>query len=262
MISNNGHIQAEAGVLSTLEKTEGTMSLTEQSRRRCPWTFSHKAFCKGSSNLILCIGVGLDHDFDPPCLLLPIFSPEVFHPCFSCHPTVMDLGTGFDISSPSISTQGPITTKTCISNTLLVPRSEHTFLPDPTSPPWVDSQTSDSFSSFSDLGAAHHSCFSFIPKSTLPSWRPTNHTVIQSHSWSFKQSCRKTSPFLPALLPNLHNWSSSTQDQDLDCYFTVHWLISIFSSDFFFYLFTFLALCLCPSSAFICQTSSFLQSTA
>lgn len=172
------------------------------------------------------------------------------------------LALGFDISSPSISTQGPITTKTCISNTLLVPRSEHTFLPNPTSPPWVDSQTSDSFSSFSDLGAAHHSCFSFIPKSTLPSWRPTNHMVIQSHSWSFKQSCPKTSPFLPALLPNLHNWSSSTQDQDLDCYFTVHWLISIFSSDFFFYLFTFLALCLCPSSAFICQTSSFLQSTA
>lgn len=97
MISNNGHIQAEEVGFSTLEKTEGTMFLTEQSWR-CPWTFSHKPFCKGSSisNLILCIVVGLDHDFGPPCFLLSTFSPEVFHPCFSCHPAMMlDPGTGF-----------------------------------------------------------------------------------------------------------------------------------------------------------------------
>lgn len=49
---------------------------------------------------------------------------------------------------------------------------------DPTSPPCVDPQTSDSFSSFSALGAAHHSCFSFIAKSSLLSWRPRNHTVF------------------------------------------------------------------------------------
>lgn len=165
----------------TLEKTEATMSWTEQSWRRCPWTFSHKPFCKGSSisNLILHIGLGLDHDFGPPCFLLSSFYPKVFRPCFSCRPAmILDLGTGFALTSPSISTQGSLTTKTCILNTLLVPRSEHIFLPDPTSPPCIDSQTSDSFSSFSVLSAVHHSCFSFISESTLPSWRSRNHTVF------------------------------------------------------------------------------------
>ena len=89
----------------------------------------------------------------------------------------------------------------------------------------------------------------------------TSHSM-QLHTWSYKHSCPKTSPFLPALPPNLHNLIFSCQGQDLDHYFTVHCLISIFSSNFFFCLFTFLALCLCPFPMLICQMPSFLQSVA
>lgn len=69
--------------------------------------------------------------FYPPSLL-----KYFIHASPAIQPWCWTLALGFDLSSPSISTQGALTTKTCISNTLL--RSEHIFLPDPTSPPcWL-----------------------------------------------------------------------------------------------------------------------------
>lgn len=63
---------------------------------------------------------------------------------------------------------------------------------------------------------------------------------VQSHTWSYKHSHAKTSPFLPPLPPNLHNLSFSCQDQDVDHYFTD---LSLSSHLIFFCLFTFLAFC-------------------
>lgn len=125
----------------------------------------------------------------------------------------------------------------------------------------VDSQTSDSFSYFSILGAEHHWSFSFIPKSSLPPWRPRNHTVF-NHTvkvintavlWSLLYLHYSPASITGVLPPRTKIQTTISQCTGLSL--SSH-LIS------FFYLCTFLALCLCPFPVFICQMSSFLQSTA
>lgn len=165
--------------------------------------------------------------FYPPSLL-----KYFIHASPAIQPWCWTLALGFDLSSPSISTQGALTTKTCISNTLLLLRSEHIFLPDPTSPPCWLTDLWFFFLLFYPWCRTSLKLFFHSQVLTSPLETKKSHS-IQSQSWSYKHSCPVISS-LPALLPSLHNWSSSTQDQDPDHYFTVHWLISIFSSNFFF----------------------------
>lgn len=163
------------------------MCVAEQRWSRCPWTFSYRPLCKGSpvSALILCIGVTLDSDFAPLCFLLSTFSPDVFHLCFSCHrDTMQNLNTGLQPLFPLYpdTPHGRLPHQDLHFKHTFFPGNEHVFLPDVTSPPPVDSQTFDSFSSFPVFAAAHPLLFSPVPKSTVPSWRPRpratcNHTL-------------------------------------------------------------------------------------